>query len=131
MSLPGFRTRNPLRDHETDLARFNRLISLLERMDDDIAKERTGMQARYQATESSAAFAMESLENGDGADDDLTLALQRYHARIGMLDRQIAFMNAIGMEARAFRDALENEFEEKRAKDAVEFSRNVAMADHD
>lgn len=132
----GFRTRNPERDHQTDLVRFNQLISLIEKLHGEMAGERAGMQTRYRNTEASAAFAMEALENGDGVRlsekvDELTLDLRRYHARIASLDRQVAFVGSIEQDMKAFLEELSNEFEKTRPKDSAVFSSNVAVAKYD
>ena len=137
-SLPmfGFRTRNPKRDHQTDLDRYNQLISLIEKLHAEMVGERTGMQTRYRNTEASAAFAMEALENGDGVRlsekvDELTLDLRRYHARISSLDKQVAFIGSIEQDMKAFLDELSTEFEKSRPKELGAFSRNVAVAKYD
>lgn len=132
----GFRTRNPKRDHQTDLVRFNQLISVIESMHADMVGERTGMQTRYRNTEASAAFAMEALENGDGAKlsekvDELTLDLRRYHARIASLDKQVAFIGSIEQDMKAFLEELSREFEKSRPNEPTAFSSNVAVAKYD
>lgn len=111
MALFSFRTRNPQRDRETDLGRLDRLLALYSQLRAEIDAERSGLQARYQQAQDSAAFALEAFENGDGdrlasKADELALAMRRYRTRIAALEGQAAYVQDAEAEARAFYDAL-------------------------
>ncbi|MFC6489120.1 hypothetical protein [Nitratireductor sp. GCM10026969] len=113
MALLSFRTRNPQRDRATDLGRRDRLLQLLHQLHAEIEAERSGLQARYETAQTSAAFALEAFENGEGEAlsakaDDLSTQMQRYQARIAALEGQAAFMRHAEMDAKAFFDAAEN-----------------------
>lgn len=112
MALFNFRTRNPGRDRETDLGRFDKLLALYERMRSEMQRELDGLQRRYSEAQASAAFAMEALENGDGGSlsskvDDLTSHMERYDVRINALKAQIVFIEQAESRAGAFLLALD------------------------
>ena len=107
MALFNFRTRNPGRDRETDLGRFDRLLALYERMRSEMQRELDGLQRRYSEAQTSAAFAMAALENGDGGSlsskvDDLSRNMERYDVRIEVLKAQIAFIERAENSAGTF-----------------------------
>ncbi|WP_159588133.1 hypothetical protein [Chelativorans xinjiangense] len=137
MALLSFRTRNPQRDRDTDLGRIDRLVQFLRQLRAEIDAERSGLEARYEKAQTSAAFALEAFENGGSEGlsskaDDLTVAMQRYHARVAALEKQIAFMESAEMDAKAFHDALASADPEKRqgGTDSTS-SGNVAQPAHD
>ena len=78
----GFRTRNPLRDRQTDETRLERLRRTLTEIADELEKEKAGFQARYERASSDA--------------------LITYSNRIAALDRQLAFMAQLGVEVAEF-----------------------------
>lgn len=101
MALFSFRTRSPLRDQETDRARFERLRQFLDELRTEMESERTGLQNRYEKVTADAAFSQQALEDDrGGADisskvDDLTNSMIRYSKRIAMLENEIAFIGAL------------------------------------
>ncbi|MCT7377839.1 hypothetical protein [Chelativorans salis] len=137
MALLSFRTRNPQRDRDTDRGRIDRLLQFLRQLHAEIDAERSGLEARYEKAQTSAAFALEAFENGGGEElaskaDNLTVTMQRYHARVAALEKQIAFVEGAEMEARAFHDALSGVDPEKREGGTGSTSSgNVAQPAHD
>lgn len=137
MPLFGFRTRNPQRDRDTDLGRLDRLFGLLRQLRAEAEAERSGLEARYEKAQASAAFALEAFDNGGGEElsskaDDLTLSMRRYHGRIANLEKQIAFMERTESEARAFYEALADPARENKGWGGDNsVSNNIAPPAHD
>ena len=104
----GFRTRNPLRDRQTDETRLERLRRTLTEIADELEKEKAGFQARYERASTDAAFSQQALEDGRSDElisvriDELTVSLITYSNRIAALDRQLAFMAQLGVEVAEF-----------------------------
>lgn len=108
MALFRFRTRSPDRDRETDAARQGRLSGILGELRAEIARERDGLQDRYERITADAAFSQQALEDQRAASatslkiDDMTGSMIRYTERIELLERQIGFMNQLLAEAALF-----------------------------
>ncbi len=115
----GFRTRNPLRDRQTDETRLERLRRTLTDITGELEKEKAGFQARYERASTDAAFSQQALEDGRSDEsisiriDELTASLITYSNRIATLDRQLAFMAQLDVEITEFAVA------EAAARDAM------------
>lgn len=100
-SLFGFRSRDPARDKQTDLARFDRLAKLLDQITAEIAAEKTGLEARYRSKSTNAAFLVESMENGSASArklsevGELTKSILNCEQRIAELVRQTSRMKEL------------------------------------
>ena len=99
MAIFGFRTRNPERDGATDARRFDRLARLLNEMTDEISVERSGLERRYRAATTDAAFLVEAIEN-DGASvrsrdrvEELTASILNCERRLDLLAHQASVLN--------------------------------------
>lgn len=110
MTIFSFRSRTGQRDLRTDHERFGRLLSVLDRLSDEVEHERTGLRRRYAEAETSAAFAQQSFE--DGGDmavvpviDASTETLMHCHGRLSLLDRQLALVGQLRQRVVAFLDA--------------------------
>jgi hypothetical protein len=97
-SMFGFKSRGPARDRETDTLRHDRLAKLLDQVAAEIAAEREGLEARYNAASTNAAFLVEATEN-DAAPahasarvNELTASILNCERRISVLARQLALM---------------------------------------
>ena len=66
-SIFGFRSRDPARDRQTDLQRFDRLAKLFDQIAAEIETEKTGLENRYRSTAANAAFLVEAMENGSAS----------------------------------------------------------------
>lgn len=101
MALFGFRTRNPERDRQTDITRFQNARQAIKEAISEIERERSGFRHRYDDAAVDAAFAFENMENEGETDeaaahvDELTQTLIRFSQRINFLEKQIAFMQEI------------------------------------
>jgi hypothetical protein len=100
-SIFGFRSRDPARDKQTDLARFDRLAKLLDQITAEIAAEKTGLEARYRSKSTNAAFLVESMENGSASASklsevgNLTKSILNCEQRIAELVRQTSRMREL------------------------------------
>ena len=100
-SIFGFRSRDPARDKQTDLARFDRLAKLLDQIAAEIAAEKTGLEARYRSKSTNAAFLVESMENGSASASkqsevgNLTKSILNCEQRIAELVRQTSRMKEL------------------------------------
>ena len=100
-SIFGFRSRDPARDKQTDLARFDRLAKLLDQITAEIAAEKTGLEARYRSKSTNAAFLVESMENGSASASklsevgNLTKSILNCEQRIAELVRQTSRMKEL------------------------------------
>ncbi|ESY11306.1 hypothetical protein NKK48_19885 [Mesorhizobium sp. C386A] len=100
-SIFGFRSRDPARDKQTDLARFDRLAKLLDQITAEIAAEKTGLEARYRSKSTNAAFLVESMENGSASASklsevgELTKSILNCEQRIAELVRQTSRMKEL------------------------------------
>jgi len=127
MALFRFRTRNPIRDRQTDESRLERLRRMLHEFQADIEHERDGLRARYEGIMADAAFSQQALED-DRADDnisaridDMTETMIRYNKRIALLESQIAFVTDLDRKAvRFFEENKEDGAADERA-DQVSF----------
>ncbi|QKC80447.1 hypothetical protein [Mesorhizobium sp. NZP2077] len=124
-SIFGFRSRDPARDRQADIARLDRLAKLFEQIAAEIEAERTGLESRYRKTATNAAFLVEAMENGSTTDrrssevSALTQSILNCERRIAALSRQNGMM-------RALRHSLDTVFDENGASDsaaAVDFAR--------
>lgn len=97
-SIFGFRSRDPARDRQTDLQRFDRLAKLLDQIAAEIEAERTGLENRYRTKATNAAFLVESMEDGSASArkssevDELTKSVLNCERRIAELARQNGVM---------------------------------------
>ena len=93
-SIFGFRSRDPARDRNTDLQRFDRLAKLFDQIAAEIEAEKTGLENRYRSTAANAAFLVEAMENGSastskGSDvSAMTNSILNCERRIAELVRQ-------------------------------------------
>jgi hypothetical protein len=93
-SIFSFRSRNPDRDRQTDLQRFDRLAKLFDQIAAEIETEKTGLENRYRSTAANAAFLVEAMENGSasaskGSDvSAMTNSILNCERRIAELARQ-------------------------------------------
>ena len=100
-SIFGFRSRDPARDKQTDLARFDRLAKLLDQITAEIAAEKTGLENRYRSKSTNAAFLVESMENGSASASrmsevgELTKSILNCEQRIAELVRQTSRMKEL------------------------------------
>lgn len=100
-SIFSFRSRDPARDKQTDLARFDRLAKLLDQITAEIAAEKTGLEARYRSKSTNAAFLVESMENGSASASklsevgELTKSILNCEQRIAELVRQTSRMKEL------------------------------------
>src|SRR5690606_17944953 len=93
-----FLIRSKERDLDTDSRRFARLAELADTLTAEIAHERAGLEARYQAASGDASFAQQAYEDGQTDKalskriDELTTTIVRVGARLQELDRQLEYM---------------------------------------
>jgi len=124
-SIFGFRSRDPARDRQADVARFDRLAKLFEQIAAEIEAEKTGLESRYRKTATNAAFLVEAMENGSASDrrssevSALTESILNCERRISALSRQNGMMKEL-------RHSLDLVFDEGAASDSaatVDFAR--------
>lgn len=100
-SIFGFRSRDPARDRQTDLQRFDRLAKLFDQIGAEIEAEKAGLENRYRSTATNAAFLVEAMENGSASTDKssdvsaMTGAILNYERRIAELARQRGLMKEL------------------------------------
>ncbi|RAZ91261.1 hypothetical protein DPM33_08095 [Mesorhizobium hawassense] len=100
-SIFGFRSRDPARDRNTDLQRFDRLAKLFDQIGAEIEAEKAGLENRYKSTAANAAFLVEAMENGSastskGSDvSALTNSILNCERRIAELARQKGLMKEL------------------------------------
>lgn len=110
-SIFGFRSRDPARDRQTDLQRFDRLARLLDQIAGEIEAEKTGLENRYRTKATNAAFLVEAMENGSASTgkssevSELTKSILNCERRIAELARQ----NGVMKELRHSIDAIVDE----------------------
>jgi hypothetical protein len=110
-SIFGFRSRDPARDRQTDLSRFDRLAKLLDQIAAEIETEKTGLENRYRSKATNAAFLVEAMENGSASAarssevSELTNSILNCERRIAALARQ----NSTMKELRHSLDAIVDE----------------------
>jgi hypothetical protein len=99
MAIFNFRTRSPERDEATDARRFDRLARLLNELTDEISVEKSGLERRYRAATTDAAFLVEAIENdsvsGCSQDrvEELTSSILNCERRLDLLSRQASVLN--------------------------------------
>lgn len=107
MAWFGFTMRRKERDDETDRMRKKLIVDMLAQHIDSIDAERRGLQERYERAAASAAFSLETMENGNASlspkVDALSLAMSRFSQRLACLDAQSAFLTKIRESVLAFR----------------------------
>jgi hypothetical protein len=97
-SIFGFRTRDPARDRQTDISRLDRLARLLDQIAAEVEAEKNGLENRYRAKATNAAFLVEAIENGAASSSrsaevsELTKSILNYERRIAALARQNELM---------------------------------------
>ncbi|UCI07723.1 hypothetical protein [Mesorhizobium sp. B1-1-8] len=107
-SIFGFRSRDPGRDRQTDLQRFDRLAKLFDQIAAEIEAEKTGLENRYRSTAANAAFLVEAVENGSASTGKLsevgamTNAILNCERRIA----ELAHQNGLMKELRHSLDAI-------------------------
>ena len=100
-SIFGFRSRNPARDRQTDLQRFDRLAKLFDQIAAEIEAEKIGLENRYRSTATNAAFLVEAMENGSTSSGKqsevsaMTSAILNCERRIAELARQNGLMKEL------------------------------------
>ncbi|TPI11838.1 hypothetical protein FJW06_19420 [Mesorhizobium sp. B4-1-3] len=100
-SIFGFRSRDPARDRQTDLQRFDRLAKLFDQIAAEIEAEKTGLENRYKSTAANAAFLVEAMENGSASaskESDvsaMTNSILNCERRIAELARQKGLMKEL------------------------------------
>lgn len=100
-SIFGFRSRDPARDRQTDLSRFDRLAKLLDQIAGEIEAEKTGLENRYRSKATNAAFLVEAMENGSASASrssevtELTNSILNCERRIAALTRQNSLMKEL------------------------------------
>lgn len=100
-SIFGFRSRDPARDRQTDLQRFDRLARLFDQIAAEIEAEKTGLENRYRSTATNAAFLVEAMENGSASSSKgsdvsaMTDAILNCERRIAELARQKGVMKEL------------------------------------
>ena len=100
-SIFGFRSRDPARDRQTDLQRFDRLAKLFDQIAAEIEVEKAGLENRYKSTAANAAFLVEAMENGSastskGSDvSAMTNSILNCERRIAELARQKGLMKEL------------------------------------
>ncbi|PBB27026.1 MULTISPECIES: hypothetical protein [unclassified Mesorhizobium] len=100
-SIFGFRSRDPARDRQADIARLDRLAKLFEQISAEIAAEKTGLESRYRKTATNAAFLVEAMENGSASEkrssevSALTQSILNCERRIAALSRQHSLMKEL------------------------------------
>jgi len=124
-SIFGFRSRDPARDRQADIARLERLAKLFEQIAAEIKAEKTGLESRYRKTATNAAFLVEAMENGSASErrasevSALTQSILNCERRIAALSRQDGLMKEL-------RHSLDMVFDEGGASDsaaAADFAR--------
>ncbi|BAB51742.1 MULTISPECIES: hypothetical protein [Mesorhizobium] len=124
-SIFGFRSRDPARDRQADIARLDRLAKLFEQIAAEIKAEKTGLESRYRKTATNAAFLVEAMENGSASErrasevSALTQSILNCERRIAALSRQDGLMKEL-------RHSLDMVFDEGGASDsaaAADFAR--------
>ncbi|MBN9221840.1 MAG: hypothetical protein J0I79_28195 [Mesorhizobium sp.] len=123
-SIFGFRSRDPARDRQADIARFDRLAKLFEQIAAEIEAEKAGLESRYRKTATNAAFLVEAMENGSASErrssevGALTEQILNSERRIAALSRQNGMMKEL-------RNSLDSVFDEGTAYDsaAADFTR--------
>ncbi|MBZ9976181.1 hypothetical protein [Mesorhizobium sp. BR-1-1-10] len=127
-SIFGFRSRDPARDRQTDVARLDRLAKLFEQIAAEIEAEKTGLESRYRKEATNAAFLVEAMENGFASDrrssevSALTQSILNSERRIAALSRQ-------GGRMRELRHSLDVVFDENTSTDpaAVDPARQAGV----
>jgi hypothetical protein len=110
-SIFGFRSRDPARDRQTDLQRFDRLAKLLDQIASEIEVEKAGLENRYRSNATNAAFLVEAMENGSASTSkssevsELTKSILNCERRIAALARH----NSLMKELRHSLDAIVDE----------------------
>ncbi len=116
-SIFGFRSRDPARDRQTDLQRFDRLAKLFDQITAEIEAEKTGLENRYKSTAANAAFLVEAMENGSASTNKgsdvsaMTNSILNCERRIAELARQKGLMK----ELRHSLDAIVEDGSERSA----------------
>lgn len=98
-SIFGFRSRDPARDEQTDLARFDRLAKLLDQFTAEIAAEKTGLENRYRLRSTNAAVQV-GLNGSASANklsevSNLTMSILNCERRIAELVREAGRMREL------------------------------------
>ena len=87
---------------------MQKLTVVLGTIAEDVAKERAGLQRRYETAMADAAFSMNALEDPNAAAADppavegMSGSLDRYSRRISELEQQIAFFDDLQNKVQAF-----------------------------
>ncbi|TKT69330.1 hypothetical protein [Aquamicrobium sp. LC103] len=104
----GFKTRNPARDRETDMARLQRLAAAIQAISDEVAAEKTGLEKRYKAVAADAVFLDEAVGNDEVGQansakvDGMAATLINYERRVAELSRQLGSLEELQQYARKF-----------------------------
>lgn len=96
-----FLVRNPIRDRWKDYLRMQKLMVVVGTLSDDVAKEKNGLQRRYETAMAEAAFSMDALADPNMPPprrtgvDGMAESLNRYSDRIAQLEQQLTFFGEI------------------------------------
>lgn len=106
ISNRSFRTRSAGRDSDTDRTRHERLVRLVDDIVQEITRERSGLEARYQEACTSAGFALDDGDPQNAARqarvDELSTTVMACERRLATLTRHLGSLAA----AKAEIDAL-------------------------
>lgn len=100
-SIFGFRSRDPARDRQTDIARLDRLSKLFDQIAAEVEAEKCGLENRYRTKTANAAFLVEAMENGAASSgssaevSELTKSILNSERRIAALARQNELMKSL------------------------------------
>lgn len=103
-----FLVRNPIRDHWKDYLRLQKLTVVLNTLSDDVAKEKAGLQRRYETAMAEAAFSVNALEGPalsaalPAGNDAMSASVERYSRRMSQLDEQMAMFDRIQRDLQRF-----------------------------
>lgn len=103
-----FLVRNPIRDRWKDYLRLQKLTVVLGTLSEDIAKEKAGLERRYETAMAEAAFSMNALDDPNVSMalpvnvDTMSGSLDRYSRRISELDQQMAMFDRLQRDLQRF-----------------------------
>ncbi|MER8483434.1 hypothetical protein [Mesorhizobium sp. M1322] len=127
-SIFGFRSRDPARDRQTDISRLDRLAKLLDQIAAEVEAEKNGLENRYRAKATNAAFLVEAMENGAASSSrssevsELTKSILNYERRIAALARQ----NELMKDLRHSLDAIFDEGAQRSSTAKADFAKPAA-----
>lgn len=107
----GIQTRNASRDVETDTGRLDRLCDTLSQLQNEIVNERAGLRGRFEQAQTSAAYALDAVENGERASlsdeaDALGVQMKRYQDRLTALIERERFLQEMAKTVRDYKETI-------------------------